>query len=1097
MAMRTPAKSRVKRVRSPIKSVRPKRKCCIRNTPEPSPSRKSVRRFATPGRKAKKSSRTASREDSQPRKSRPPRSSPSASLTKEQFPLSQRSLPGKHNQDAASSIVLAKLGGTTVIAEADATYAFSEATVDGSPEDEFKPITTSTSTPPPLDLPPQISLPTSTFLRQQDSPFNHGRPVFPEGPLRSTARFPRARTQSPRPPISLLTVLCQNIGSLSSTKQSTTVSHTDDGEGTARSYCLRNSQLDLLPNSAYSELSDAPSVDLVMPPFEKGNTEWSFERRSTLRYNFKELAATSNGMTFYHSIEIFEGNSMELSLHIGDYIQAIFGDLEEQPAGAASSDLEVHIGYICAFYRHRKGYFAQCVWLYDIPYFKRKYAAGNGKVITEGLRRYRGRISEDDILIVSSKSSAVDIKTINCDVKVVHTIEDFESPTDETDVMYLALWKHDSEVGILRPLTCTLQDTMEMSNPYKFIYEKETRKEVEEEEVEVEEEEVEVEEEEVEEEEEEEEEVEVEEEEVEEEEEEVEVEEEEEVKEEEVEGEEEEEVEVEEEEEEKEEEEEVEVEKEEVEVEKEEVEKEEEEVEVEKEEEVEVEEEEVEEEEEEVEVEKEEEVEVEEEEVEEEEEEEEKEEEVEEEEEEEKEEEEVEVEEEEEEKEEEEVEVEKEEEVEVEKEEELDFVPDIIPCRETESAEITRFLQESINVNQCGKILYICGMPGTGKTATVMKVLKNLQMQEATTAVKRFRVAYLNAIELNTPSDAYKILARKILGIEITDSMKAFRALNTFFTRSSTSTSQFNLPINSLMNVIVLDEADYIARGKLDVFYTFFEWPSADNSNVLMLIICNTMDLPDRMARCASRVGTSSILFTPYTHNQIQTIMEDRLQEGRHFFNTASITLCARIVGNLSGDIRKALYIYRRALEITKGKTVLPSHIKQAEEELVYSAVATAIRSFPWGIKSFLTAAVAEYMQHSSTALSLVNIMRRCKTILMASSQDFNYSSLYGFTKSILAKLAKMGIIAVVSYSPLDNPSSSSALANASETLDFAPFKETCGTNATSSQKKMTKINISADVDDLAGDVGVELLAYVDHVKETLCEDLFFERFLC
>ena len=49
----------------------------------------------------------------------------------------------------------------------------------------------------------------------------------------------------------------------------------------------------------------------------------------------------------------------------------------------------------------------------------------------------------------------------------------------------------------------------------------------------------------------------------------------------------------------------------------------------------------------------------------------------------------------------------------------LSFVPESIPCREKERKEIYDYLYHSIQNKGNGSPLYISGMPGTGKTATV------------------------------------------------------------------------------------------------------------------------------------------------------------------------------------------------------------------------------------------------------------------------------------------------------------------------------------------------------------------------------------------
>lgn len=77
------------------------------------------------------------------------------------------------------------------------------------------------------------------------------------------------------------------------------------------------------------------------------------------------------------------------------------------------------------------------------------------------------------------------------------------------------------------------------------------------------------------------------------------------------------------------------------------------------------------------------------------------------------------------------------------------------------------------------------------------------------------------------------------------------------------------------------------------------------------------MDLPERLIpRIKSRIGnTNRLIFHAYTRDQIETIIMDRLKD-LEVFSSDSIRMCAGKVTNLSGDIRTALAMCRRAVEI-------------------------------------------------------------------------------------------------------------------------------------------------------------------------------------
>lgn len=53
----------------------------------------------------------------------------------------------------------------------------------------------------------------------------------------------------------------------------------------------------------------------------------------------------------------------------------------------------------------------------------------------------------------------------------------------------------------------------------------------------------------------------------------------------------------------------------------------------------------------------------------------------------------------------------------------LSSIPSSLPCRDKEKAQLTRFVDEAITEEGGGPgVLYVCGVPGTGKTACLNEV---------------------------------------------------------------------------------------------------------------------------------------------------------------------------------------------------------------------------------------------------------------------------------------------------------------------------------------------------------------------------------------
>lgn len=79
--------------------------------------------------------------------------------------------------------------------------------------------------------------------------------------------------------------------------------------------------------------------------------------------------------------------------------------------------------------------------------------------------------------------------------------------------------------------------------------------------------------------------------------------------------------------------------------------------------------------------------------------------------------------------------------------------------------------------------------------------------------------------------------------------------------------------------------------------YNLLDWPSKAKTQLIVVTIANTMDLPERllMSRVASRLGLTRLTFQAYTHKQLQEIISNRLS-GLVGFNADAVQYVARYV---------------------------------------------------------------------------------------------------------------------------------------------------------------------------------------------------------
>jgi Cdc6-like AAA superfamily ATPase len=240
--------------------------------------------------------------------------------------------------------------------------------------------------------------------------------------------------------------------------------------------------------------------------------------------------------------------------------------------------------------------------------------------------------------------------------------------------------------------------------------------------------------------------------------------------------------------------------------------------------------------------------------------------------------------------------------------------PESLPCRHTEFAEVLAHVENAL-FESIGCCLYISGVPGTGKTATVHAVMNNLNRKRASGDVPPYKFVEINGMKCTEPAHAYVALWEALSGHRLS-SKHAAESLESLYgkKRKRGRHSLSNTPC-----VVLMDELDVLVTKKQHVLYNFFDWPNRPASKLIVIAVANTMDLPERMlsAKVSSRLGLTRINFSPYTHHQLQDIIASRLRESQAF-DLDAIELCARKVSAVSGDARRALDICRLAVEMVQ-----------------------------------------------------------------------------------------------------------------------------------------------------------------------------------
>eukprot|EP00501_MAST-03F_sp_TOSAG23-6_P002309 GSMAST32.ASY1.ANO1.2411.1 assembled CDS len=195
--------------------------------------------------------------------------------------------------------------------------------------------------------------------------------------------------------------------------------------------------------------------------------------------------------------------------------------------------------------------------------------------------------------------------------------------------------------------------------------------------------------------------------------------------------------------------------------------------------------------------------------------------------------------------------------------------------RQKELSLIRNFLGGCIG-SGVGNSLYICGLPGTGKSMCVSNVVKEIRAWQSSCKARQ------------TKGD--KSASNRVIPPEIE---KRFNA------------PKKRISSKQKMTVLIVDEVDYLIQlSNKETLYELFEWPKTRYSSLVVIGIANAVDLTERFLPRLRRLNREPqiIVFSPYNTNQLTAILQERLSM-LTTDNSNAIELCARRVASSTGDV--------------------------------------------------------------------------------------------------------------------------------------------------------------------------------------------------
>jgi cell division control protein 6 len=290
------------------------------------------------------------------------------------------------------------------------------------------------------------------------------------------------------------------------------------------------------------------------------------------------------------------------------------------------------------------------------------------------------------------------------------------------------------------------------------------------------------------------------------------------------------------------------------------------------------------------------------------------------------------------------------------------YTPEELPHREEQIHQLARILAAPLR-GETPSNIFIYGKTGTGKTATVKHVVKELE-RVGDRAPRKVEVVYINCEVVNTQ---YRILAtianvfldkmRERYGREYLGSLGLCEQVPmTGWPTDQVYSCFFNaIDHGGQLAVIVLDEIDKLVQKSGDeVLYNLTRMNSdLKKAKVSIIGISNDLNFMGYLdPRVRSSLSEEEQVFPPYNGLQLKDILERRAAmsfvDGT--LNGGVIALCAAHAAREHGDARRALDLLRVAGELGEREgceAITVEHVRKAFQKIEQDKMVEVVRTLP------------------------------------------------------------------------------------------------------------------------------------------------------
>ncbi|HIH40483.1 MAG TPA: ORC1-type DNA replication protein [Halobacteria archaeon] len=272
------------------------------------------------------------------------------------------------------------------------------------------------------------------------------------------------------------------------------------------------------------------------------------------------------------------------------------------------------------------------------------------------------------------------------------------------------------------------------------------------------------------------------------------------------------------------------------------------------------------------------------------------------------------------------------------------YIPENLLHRDKELEDIVSIVIPAIRQETPSNI-FIFGKPGTGKTACVKHIGKELNDISSKKDISS-NFLYLNCEMVDTQ---YRVLSNLLsyYGEDVPLAGWPTDKLYSKFVECIERKRQ--------IAIIVLDEIDkLVKKGGDDLLYNLSRINGdLKNSKVSLIGISNDLKFTKYLdSRTLSSLGHEEIVFPPYNAEQLRDILNNRAKiafnEG--VLSEEVVPLCAAIAAQEHGDARKALDLLRMAGEMAERNNdvkITEEHVRKGKEKLEVDGTTEVIKTLP------------------------------------------------------------------------------------------------------------------------------------------------------